>query len=84
MGLVFQIFPKGISELKSVHEPGKRDLTSFNENMNVVGHQGIGVDGTMELVFILGEQLPIKRKISIVAKDSLALVSAGNYMVQRT
>jgi hypothetical protein len=66
------------------HKPGKRDLCGFKEDMNVAGHQGIGVDGTMELALILSQQLPIKCKISIFVKDRLALVSTGKHVVQST
>ena len=56
----------------------------MNEDMNMGGQQGVGVDGTTELVFILEQQLPIKREISIFVKDRLPLVSTGNHMIQRT
>ena len=42
-GLVFDIEVAGVAKLEALHQPGKWSFSDFNQQVNVVGHQCVGI-----------------------------------------
>lgn len=80
---VLRIEVCGIGLVDPLKDLRKRRRSGFDQDMDVVAHENIGIDRAMIAVLVDGEQLKIFLMISGRSEDPLSLVAAGNDVVER-
>ena len=70
-----------IGRLQRVHDPRERDRALFDGQVNVVGHQAIGVEPEFEPIPIPAKPIEIVRAVGVVGEYGSALVSSDDDVV---
>lgn len=82
--LVLAVEVERVALLQPLHQLGQRRLACFEKQVDVIPHQHVGVQPKAVPVLIPAEQFKLAAAVKIGAKDLLALVAAGNHMVEST
>ena len=64
-------------------ELGKRDAFSFEQQMDVVGHQDVGEQAKSMTLAIMLQAFQVGDAVLVIMKSSLLLIAADNHMVER-
>ena len=71
-----------ICELERLHGARQRDRAGLQQQMEVIGHQHIGIERTAVPAAIAGEPREIGCGIGIVVEDDATAVPTGNHMIE--
>jgi hypothetical protein len=82
-GAVLPIEVRCIGLVDPLKDLRQRCFSGFDQDMDEVAHEDVGIDGTVIAVLVDGEQLKVLLMISGRSEDLLSLVAAGNHMVER-
>ena len=81
-GAVATVVGLSIRELYPLHDLGERNSFRLDQEMNVVGHQNVGVNRKTKTLAVLFEPLEISQPVSVVVKDLLALIAPNNNVLK--
>ena len=81
---IFPVEVEGIALIDTLHDLGQRDVPGFHQQVDVIAHEDIGVEGVMIAVFVYGEVLVIFIVIRDISKYLLPLISTGDDMIEGT
>lgn len=73
-----------VSKLYPLHDLGQGNLLSLDEQVDVVGHQHVGIKLKVAPLSVMLYSLKVGSAVLIVSKDVLALVASGDDMVEST
>jgi hypothetical protein len=73
----------GVGLLQSLHEFGKRRGTGLKQQVDVIGHQAIGVDPHLELGAVFLQPLEVGSVILIVSKGLAPLVTPDDDVIEQ-
>jgi hypothetical protein len=79
---VLAIVILAIGGQESLHDPADGVILSFDEQMNVIGHQAVGIEVEREPRFLVGE---LQEQLAIVvvrSEDELAIVASSDDVVE--
>ncbi len=65
----------GVRRLNTLEDFRERRLAGFEQEMDVVGQQDVGVDSKLIALPLVFDSLQVARPVPIVAKDRLALIA---------
>lgn len=80
---VSSIEVKGVALVNALKNLRKGDALCFDQKMDVIAHQYIGVEAAVITVFIDREYLEVFLAVRNVLKYFLLLVSSGDYVIER-
>lgn len=80
---VSSIEVKGVALVNALKNLRKWGVLCFDQKMNVIAHQDIGVEAAVITVFIDREYLEVFLAVRNVLKYFLLLVSSGDYVIER-
>src|SRR6266550_3166184 len=72
-----------VAGLNPLHDLGKRYAFSLQQEVNVVGHQHVGVEPKTKALAIVLDAFEISDSVSVVVESSLPLIAADNHMIER-
>ena len=81
-GAVFPIVEHSVCLIETLHDFGKGDPPSLDEQMNVVVHEDVCINAATGAVFIDREKQKILLEVSGVSKYPLTLISSGDDMIE--
>ena len=71
-----------VTEEKSVQEGGQRGWTDFDQVVDVIAHQNIGIQAKVIPQSGLLKQLQISPPVGVIRKDRLALIATADHMIK--
>jgi hypothetical protein len=74
----------GVSYVEVAHEFGKIGQLSFHQQMEMVGHEDIGVEFNRIDMQRLGEEAMECFPVFIVSENVPSFISSASYMIHRT
>jgi hypothetical protein len=72
-----------VAGLNPLHDLGERHVLGLHQQVNVVGHQDVGVEPKPVALAIVLDAFKISASVLVVLKGSLPLIAAHNHMKQR-
>jgi len=72
----------GVCLVDALHDLGKRDVSAFDQEMDVVAHQNIGEDAAARAVLVDGEGKEVLLEVGAVLEDALFLVAADDDVIE--
>ena len=81
---VAQIEVLGVGLLHTLHESGERRVSGLDQQMDVIGHQAVGVDAHLALRTVLLQPIQVRLVIHIASKRLAPLVAADNDVVEQS
>ena len=79
---VFDIKVSGVTKLKDLHHFGKGGFFHFEQKMDMVRHQRVGVKQKTKANFVFNQKAYIPFIILRISKDLLTPISPGNHMIK--
>jgi hypothetical protein len=73
----------GVGTVKRQHDPRQRNRSGFECQVDMIGHQTIGIETKSEPISVVREPSKIQLPIRVVSKDVTLFVPARNHVVQR-
>ena len=70
--------------LESLHEFGQGLIGTFYQQMDVIGHQAVGMDGIVIFFPVPGQSFQIGQVVLVVKECFSSLVSSHNDVVEKT
>jgi hypothetical protein len=67
---------------ESLHNPADGVILPFDQQMNVIGHQAVGIKVEREPRFLVGELKQEFAAVVVRSKDELAIVASSDYVVE--
>lgn len=80
---VSSIEVKGVALVNALKNLRKGGVLCFDQKMNVIAHQDVGVEAVVITVFVDREYLEVFLAVRNVLKYFLFLVSSGDYVIER-
>ena len=71
-----------VSKLYPLHDLGQRNLAGLKQQVDMVGHQHVGVELKVVSLSVMLQSLQIDAAVFVVPKDILALVASDDDMVE--
>src|SRR6266508_4451687 len=81
---VFAVAISRVTQLQSLHDLGQPNLAGFDQQVNVVAHQHVGIHFEAVTLAVLLEPFQIVSPVRVAAEYRLALIAAANHMVKRS
>jgi hypothetical protein len=81
-GLVSPVEVHSVRLAHPLHELGKRDVLSLNEQMNMIAHENVGIDADAHAVLVDGQGEEIFLEVGNILENALPLVAADDDMVK--
>src|SRR3990172_12124935 len=81
---VLPIEVAGIGEIQKLHDLRQRRFRCLDEQVEVIGHQDVGVEDKTALLLIMPESAEILASVLIVKENVLLLIAPGYHMVERS
>src|SRR3970040_489901 len=72
----------GLSKLCPLHDLGQRNLAGLKQQVDVVGHQHVGIKLKVVPLSVMLYSLKVGSAVLIVSKDVLPLVASDNGMIE--
>ncbi len=82
--IIFLVEINGVAGVKDTDDSLQWNIVGFNQQMNVVGHQTVGVDGKWVLFFRFLQIRNILLAIFIIMKQLLLPVPPRRHMIRRS
>jgi hypothetical protein len=71
-----------VCELNALEDFRERRLSGFEQKMNVVGHQNVGVNYKLIALPVVFDSLEVIQPITIVVKDLLPLIATDDDVIE--
>jgi hypothetical protein len=81
-GSVLFVKVHSIALVDALEDLGEWSITRFNQKMDVVSHEDVGIEAEGVALFVAGEECEIFVEVTCALEDLLLLVSARDYMVE--
>src|SRR3989338_2359095 len=72
----------GVGKLYPLHDLGQGNPLSLNEQVQMIGHQHVGVEPKIVSLAVMLDSLQVGGAVLVVSKDVLPLVASGDDMVE--
>ena len=70
-----------IAELDPLHDLGKSRRTGFDQQMNVIRHQHVGVDDAVIALSIMLDAVKVGDAVAFVAKNIASVITPNDDMI---
>ena len=81
---VAQIEILAIGLLEALHEFAQRGTAAFHQQVDMVGHETIGVDGIAVALAVAGQASQIGPVVGFIVKGLASLVAADDHVVEQS
>lgn len=79
---VFAVEVHGVTLVDALKDLGERRFPCFDQQMNMISHENVGIQMVVVAGPVVGEELKIVAIVSRLFEDLLPLITAADYMVE--